>query len=262
MVPSLRQGTACTVAADEVDARGSSLPIVAVHWTAAQCTNFYDLFLHHDDEWCIADFTGTRVNTLNGVGYPHGGLAMRNRIRSNAYRFRGNFSAAVLVCGVFFSGSALYAQSSATVQSAPPGTQNRNGVNTPCTESSTTPNPVDSNCTELGPNFAVPSAGIPVKTHSLPIVSIVLVDAAIPKPPVALPPGVTFNQAGSVTMIKTRRETADACLAGGKRWSARSGAASSTTCLDHKGNVVAFQECKPSSNSPDCSVVMAQDTGK
>ncbi len=140
-----------------------------------------------------------------------------------------------------------------------PGTQNRNG--TGCAGQEPNPsaaNASDANCPELGPNFATPSMGVPGANRPPAVTSIIRVDATLPKPPVAMPAGDTFTVVGGATLVKTRRAALDACLSAGKRWSARSSAGTSTTCLDYKGQVIAYQECRASGGSPDCTVVMAE----
>ena len=188
---------------------------------------------------------------------------MEKQLPRTSYRGRVRAAkAACIVLGLLFFSTGIQGQSGANGQGAPAGTQNRNGANTPCGGQDAATANNDSNCSDFGPNFAAPSAGILGGNRPLPVISVVRVEAVVAKPPITLPPGVTFDQVGSVTMVKTRRETADACLAAGKRWSVRSSAASSTTCLNQKGDVLAFQECKPSSGSADCMVVMAQDAAK
>ncbi len=185
---------------------------------------------------------------------------MRTWVRStgrNACKLAGLFCVACLAVS--------HAQSAAAGQALPPGAQNRNAPGTACVgqePNPAAPNAVEANCPDLGPNFATPLAATPVVTRPQPVTSIIRVDAPLPKPPVDLPPGDTFNTVGSATLVKTRRETLDACLASGRRWSARSNAVSSTTCLDQKGEVIAFQECKPASSSPECTVVLPRDSAK
>ncbi len=166
---------------------------------------------------------------------------------------------------VAFCGAALaFAHTAASGQTQSPGAQNRNGTACAAQEpGATAPNTAEAGCQELGPNFATPSAGVLGGTRPFSVTSIIRVDAAVPKPPVAMPQGDSFNVVGSATLVKTRREALPACLAAGKRWSARSGAGTSTTCLDHKGDVIAYQECKASGSSPECTVVMLQqDTAR
>ena len=186
---------------------------------------------------------------------------MQNQVRSVLRRMPVCTASAWILLGVLIQAMTAHAQANPAGQVAP-GTQNRNGANTPCGGPDSASANNDPSCSDFGPNFAVPSAGVSGAIRPLPIISVVRVEAALPKPPVALPQGVNFSQVGSITMIKTRRETLDACLATGKRWSARSTAASSTTCLNPKGDALAFQECKPSAGSPECTVVMAQDAAK
>ena len=50
-----------------------------------------------------------------------------------------------------------------------------------------------------------------------------------------LPEGDTFSVVGSVTLVRLRRPALDACLATGRRISARANAATSTTCLECQG---------------------------
>jgi hypothetical protein len=64
-------------------------------------------------------------------------------------------------------------------------------------------------------------------------------------------------------MVKAKLPKLGACLSAGKGWSGKTGAATSTTCLDRRGEVVAYQECQPAAGvSPmTCKVVTPGDPG-
>lgn len=118
----------------------------------------------------------------------------------------------------------------------------------------------DPNCAEAAPGFAVPALETAVPDSPHAVTALVRVDAMMKRPPVALPNGNSFTLVGTATLIKVRRADQDACLATGKRISARVNAATSTTCLDHKGELVAVEECTP--GTPDCAVVLAADIAR
>ena len=61
-----------------------------------------------------------------------------------------------------------------------------------------------------------------------------------------------------LTMLKAKLPQVRACLGVAKSWTKRANAATSTTCVDHKGEVLAYQECKPS----DGAVPMVCTTGQ
>lgn len=122
---------------------------------------------------------------------------------------------------------------------------------------STATSATDVNCAESAPRFAAPLLDTPTTETPRTVTALVRVSSAMPRPPVVLPAGNSFTVVGDVTVIKVRRADQAACLATGKRISARVNAATSTTCLDHKGDLIAIEECR--SGSPDCTVLTAQD---
>ncbi len=100
----------------------------------------------------------------------------------------------------------------------------------------------------------------PTVEHTRNVVAFVRVDAVIPKPPVAMPEGDSFSVVGTATLVKVRRAELTDCLATGKRISTRANASTSTTCLDRKGELLAYEECKPGSS--ECIVMTSQETAK
>lgn len=127
-----------------------------------------------------------------------------------------------------------------------------------CQEGSPVAN--DPGCTESAQGFAAPMLGTVVPDSPRAITALVRVDALLKRPPVALPAGNSFTVVGTATLIKVRRADQDACLATGKRISARVNAATSTTCLDRKGDLLAVQECTP--GTQDCAVILAPDIAR
>ena len=126
------------------------------------------------------------------------------------------------------------------------------------TNGTTTPN-----CLDAGPGFVSPSTNMPIVDRGKAVTSLVRVDAVVPRPPVALPEGDSFSVVGSVTLVKLRRPALDACLASGRRISARTSASTSTTCLGPKGDVLAYQECKAgSTEAGGCSVLTPDDIAR
>ncbi|AFL89473.1 hypothetical protein Terro_3255 [Terriglobus roseus DSM 18391] len=154
----------------------------------------------------------------------------------------------LVVFGALSVAALAGAQSVPPGQATPPGTQNHTGGAQPCaTDPTGNPLPqaqADANCTVAGPGFATPSTNTPpgdrAEHH---VTAIVRVDAAVPKP-ATVPFPMDFSTIGNVTMVKARLPRVQACFTAGQIWSNRSGAATSTTCLDHKGVVIAYQECK------------------
>jgi hypothetical protein len=171
----------------------------------------------------------------------------------------------VAIAALSFAGFAG-AQTLPTGQAPPPGTQNKTNSSQPCANADPTGMPttqaqVDANCTPLGPGFAVPSTNMPEdKGHH--VVAVVRVESVIEKP-ATLPFPMEFHTVGNSTMVKARLPRVQSCFAAGRVWSNRTGVATSTTCLDHKGEVIAYQECKPKvgDTAGTCSNVMAKDDG-
>jgi hypothetical protein len=158
------------------------------------------------------------------------------------------------------------AQTSPSGQVVPPNTQTRSGTTQPCSVQETTGMPlsqaqIDANCAGLAPGFVVPSTNMPDdKGHH--VVAVVRVESVVQKP-ATLPFPMEFHVVGGSTMVKARLPRVQSCFVAGQVWSNRTGAATSTTCLDHKGEVIAYQECKPKvGDTPaSCSNVMATDGG-
>lgn len=118
-------------------------------------------------------------------------------------------------------------------------------------------------CLDAGPGFVVPTTNMPAGERAKAVTSLVRVDAVIPRPPVVLPEGDSFSVVGSVTLVRLRRPALDACLATGRRISARANAVTSTTCLSPKGDVLAYQECKAgSTEAAGCTMLTPDDIAK
>jgi hypothetical protein len=170
-----------------------------------------------------------------------------------------------LALGLSFA--VAHAQTTATGQVLSPGAP---GARTGTGCSATDPNTPAAangtaapNCLDAGPGFATPSTNMPIGDRAKAVTSLVRVDAVVPRPPVTLPEGDTFSVVGSVTLVKLRRPALDACLATGRRISARAAAATSTTCLNPKGDVMAYQECKAgSTEAAGCTVLTPEDIAK
>lgn len=144
---------------------------------------------------------------------------------------------------------------------AGPGVPSRNARGTAAGCQEGTPATAnDPNCADGAPGFAAPTLETVVPDSPRAVTALVRVDAIMKRPPVALPGGNSFTLVGTVTLIKVRRADQAACLATGKRISARVNAATSTTCLDHKGELLAVEECTP--GTPDCAVVLAADIAR
>lgn len=163
--------------------------------------------------------------------------------------------------------AAAYAQTNATGQVLSPGAPGaRTGTGCSATDPTTataTNGTTAPNCLDAGPGFATPSTNMPIVDRAKAVTSLVRVDAVVPRPPVVMPDGDTFSVVGGVTLVKLRRPALDACLATGRRISARASAATSTTCLGPKGDVLAYQECKAgSTEAAGCTVLMPEDIAK
>ncbi len=176
-------------------------------------------------------------------------------------------SGVTLLLALGFGFETAHAQTTPTGQVLAPGAPGaRTGTGCSATDPNTatsangTPTP---NCLDAGPGFAIPSTNMPIGDKAKAVTSLVRVDAVVPRPPVALPEGDSFSVVGSVTLVKLRRPALDACLATGRRISARAAAATSTTCLSAKGDVLAYQECKAgSTEAAGCSVLTPEDIAK
>ncbi len=152
-------------------------------------------------------------------------------------------SAALSVCG------AAHAQTNATGQVINP-TAPGAGINTTCpTVDSTaamTATNNDANCgAALTAGFASPT--LPQPAPEPPVIALIRVSSVVDKP-AAFPFPIEFNVVGDATMVKARMPRLNACFSAGKGWTRRSNAATSTTCVDQKGEVIAYQECKPGAN--------------
>jgi hypothetical protein len=173
----------------------------------------------------------------------------------------------IVLAATFSLGAIAVSQSNPTGQATPPGTQNHSGTAQPCaTDPTGNPMPqaqIDANCNTPGPGFAVPSMNIPTgDKDEHHVTAIVRVDAVVPKPE-TVPFPTDFSRIGNVTMVKARLPRIQACFAAGRVWATRSGAATSTTCLDHKGQVVAYEECKAKGGdvaAPECTTAMSQQS--
>ncbi len=157
------------------------------------------------------------------------------------------------VCSIVFGaglvlGVTAGAQTSANGMTTPPGTQSHTGITQPCANMDASGVPsnqaqVEANCTSPLPGFAVPSTNTPQPEH--PVTAVIRVNSVVQKPD-KFPYPMDFQVVGDVTMLKARLPQVRACLGVAKSWTKRANAATSVTCIDHKGDVVAYQECKPS----------------
>ena len=177
------------------------------------------------------------------------------------------FSGIALSVALGLASVAAQAQTSPTGQVLSPGAP---GARTGTGCSATDPNSTTStngtsapNCLDAGPGFATPSTNTPAGDHARMVMSMVRVETVIPRPPVVLPEGDSFSVVGGVTLVRLRRPAVEACLATGRRISARASAATSTTCLGPKGDVLAYEECKAgSTEAAGCSVLTPADIAK
>lgn len=180
-------------------------------------------------------------------------MPMKNEV------WRSSLSLALLLAsGAGFAG----AQTTPSGQVVSPGTKAQKSGAAPCNVPYTVPTAttaVDLNCVETSPGFANPALNTP-DDRKQNVVALVRVDSVIPRPPVAMPEGGTFSVVGGATLVKLRRGELNDCLATGKRISARANASTSTTCLDHKGELLAYEECKTGSN--ECVVLTPQEIAK
>ncbi len=180
--------------------------------------------------------------------------------------FRSTSLAVILL---LCSAPAVLAQTTPSGQVGSPGAQGRRSGVTNCvntespatgTTAATASNANDSNCVEPAPGFVNP--GLPLTgaeaTHA--VTAFVRVDSVVPRPPVTLPAGDSFSVVGDATLVKVRRAELKDCIATGKRISARANASTSTTCLDRKGELLAYEECKIGAG--DCVVITTQDVAR
>jgi|GEM_PF-4564256 len=112
----------------------------------------------------------------------------------------------------------------------------------------------DAPCTPLGPNFAVPSTNQPKPSRSQ-VLAVIRVNTVVPRPE-KFPYPMDFETVGDATMLKTHLPELRACLGVARSWTRRTNASTSATCIDRKGEVLAYQECNPgeSPDAPACTV--------
>jgi hypothetical protein len=158
-----------------------------------------------------------------------------------------------------FAGVSAHAQTAPNGQVLSPGVQTHPGASANCgTDASGMPvSSNDANCSQLAPGFVAPSTNTAVDTPK-PVMAVVRVETKVEKP-ATLPFPMEFTSIGDATMVRAKMPRVEACFRAGKVLSDRSGAGTSTTCVDHKGEVIAYQECKPKSGDTPmvCSTVMA-----
>ncbi len=171
-----------------------------------------------------------------------------------------------LIVSATLSASAVptHAQTSPTGQL--PGSQNTQNPNkgsaTPgCADTSGLPTSsatAEAGCNQLAPGFVNPSTNMPPGEHR--VVAVTRVEAVVEKP-AKLPFPMDFNVVGKNTMVSAKMPRLNSCFMSGQVLSNRSGAATSTTCLDLKGVVLAYEECTPKSGDMPmaCSTVITKD---
>lgn len=154
-----------------------------------------------------------------------------------------------IVLGLGLSmGVAAGAQTAANGIVTPPGAQNRTSATQPCANMDGSGQPstqaqVDAGCTGLAPGFASPSINMP-KAEGHPVTAVIRVNANVTKPD-KFPYPMDFQTVGDATMLKAKLPQVKACLGVARSWTKRANAATSVTCIDHKGEVLAYQECRP-----------------
>jgi len=166
-----------------------------------------------------------------------------------------------IVLGMALSmGAVAGAQTSASGMVTPPGTQSKSTASQPCANMAANGQPssqaqVDAGCTGLGPNFEMPSTNAPLPDHH-DVTAVIRVSAVVEKPE-KFPYPMDFQVVSDATMLKAKLPQVRACLGVAKSWTKRANAATSTTCVDHKGEVLAYQECKPANGGVPmtCSAV-------
>jgi hypothetical protein len=160
-----------------------------------------------------------------------------------------------------FAGVSARAQTAPNGQVLSPGVQTHPGASANCgVDGSGLPlSSNDASCGQLAPNFVAPSTNTAVDTPK-PVTAVVRVESKVEKP-ATLPFPMEFTSIGDATMVKAKMPRLEACFRAGKVLSDRSGSATSTTCVDHKGDVIAYQECKPKAGETPmvCSTVKAND---
>lgn len=158
-------------------------------------------------------------------------------------------SIAVTAAAFFLAVGATAQAPAANGMATPPGTQTKSGSTQPCAAMDATGQPsnqaqVDAGCTGLAPGFATPSTNMP-KPEGHPVTAVIRVNANVTKPD-KFPYPMDFQAVGDATMLKAKLPQVNACLGVARSWTKRANAATSVTCIDHKGEVLAYQECKPS----------------
>jgi hypothetical protein len=120
-------------------------------------------------------------------------------------------------------------------------------------------NSTDPSCGPFAPGFVTPDTNTPAGEPKT-VTAVVRVNSVVERP-TAAPFPIDFNVIGNATMVKAKLPRLNACYSAGKYWSNRSNAATSTTCLDHKGDVIAYQECKPKDGDRPmvCSTVLPKE---
>jgi hypothetical protein len=173
----------------------------------------------------------------------------------------------LLSAALALTAGAVPAQTSPTGQAMPPGTQNQmktSGTTGTCGNVDTNGAPAastDASCAGYAPGFATPSTNMPPGDRAPHrVTGVVRIDSVVPRP-LEVMPDTEMSTINNVTMVKAKLPRLGACFSAGKQWSSKSGAATSTTCINHKGEVIAYQECKPRSGETpmSCTVVMAAD---
>lgn len=158
-------------------------------------------------------------------------------------------SMAVLATGLLMAASVGAQTQAGSGMATPPGTQGKSSSTQPCAVMDATGQPsnqaqVDAGCTGLAPGFATPSTNMP-KPETHPVTAVIRVNASVTKPD-KFPYPMDFQTVGDATMLKAKLPQVNACLGVARSWTKRANAATSVTCIDHKGEVLAYQECKPS----------------
>jgi hypothetical protein len=160
-----------------------------------------------------------------------------------------------------FAGVSAHAQTAPSGQMLSPGVQTRGAASAPCgVDSSGMPlSTNDATCGQVAPPVVAPSTNNATDAPK-PVMAVVRVETHVDKP-ATLPFPMDFTNIGTATMVRAKMPRLEACFRAGKVLSDRSGAGTSTTCVDHKGDVIAYEECKPKVGDTPmvCSTVMAND---
>ena len=168
----------------------------------------------------------------------------------------------IIVLGLGLSmGVAAGAQTAPNGMVTPPGTQHKSSASQPCANMDSSGQPsnqaqVDAGCVALGPGFVNPSTNMP-KPEGHPVTAVIRVNATVTKPD-KFPYPMDFQTVGDATMLKAKLPQVKACLGVARSWTKRANAATSVTCIDHKGEVLAYQECKPDTGSVPMACTAAE----